>query len=73
MSEQKFNVEGIPCADNAIDVNYYGHSLHIIFLQGQITILTDEPIKKVNKVVEFQGFKKMIELIYEKTKEADGQ
>lgn len=62
---QKFNIEGIPCADNAIDVNCYGHNLHIIFLKECITILTNEPIRKVSKVKDVQGFKKMIDLEYE--------
>lgn len=63
---QEFNIRGIPCADNSIDVVYYGRNLHIIFLQDNITILTDEPIKKVTKSVEFQGSKKLIELEYKK-------
>jgi len=64
---EAFNIQGIPCADNAIDVDYHGHKLHIIFLEDNITILTDEPIKKkIKQIVDLQGYKKLIELEYEK-------
>ena len=69
LEKSNFNIQGLPCADNAIDVLYYGRKLHIIFLEDNITILTDEPIKKkIKQIVDLQGFKKLIELEYEKAK-----
>lgn len=67
LEKSNFNVQGFPYADNAIDVMCYGRKLHIIFLEDNITILTDEPIKKkIKQIKDLQGFKKLIELEYEK-------
>lgn len=62
------NIQGIPCADNAIDVIYYGSKLHIVFLEGVISIFTDEDIDETKITNFIQGNKKMIDLLYKKKK-----
>lgn len=63
------NIKGIPCADNSINITYYGKKLHILFLENGISIFTDDDIKKYRKksiIKSSQGWKNLIELEYRK-------